>query len=151
MSPPRTPGEFNEYLNQCRTDTFEGLLACRREDGAIVGVINLSQIFMKAFRSAYSGYFAHVDHAGRGYMTEGLRLAIDHAFGPLGLHRVEANIQPGNEASRRLVRRLGFTLEGYSPRYLFIDGAWRDHERWAITLEDWPPPSNAGTAPSELG
>ena len=60
-----------------------------------------------------------------------VQLALAHAFGPLGLHRVEANIQPANAASRALVQRLGFRLEGFSPRYLLIDGAWRDHERWA--------------------
>ena len=65
-------------------------------------------------------------------MTEGLTLVIGKAFGALGLHRLEANVQPDNDASIRLVRRLGFRREGYSPRYLKINGRWRDHERWAI-------------------
>jgi ribosomal-protein-alanine N-acetyltransferase len=70
-------------------------------------------------------------------MTEGLTLALRWVFGSLHLHRLEANIQPGNEASRALVQRLGYRCEGLSPRYLKIAGRWRDHERWALTVEDW--------------
>ncbi len=70
-------------------------------------------------------------------MSEGVSLAIDYAFKTLGLHRVEANIQPDNIASINLVKRLGFTKEGFSRRYLKINGEWRDHERWALTVEDW--------------
>jgi len=62
---------------------------------------------------------------------------VSRAFRQLRLHRLEANIQPDNEASRRLVKRLGFKLEGFSPRYLKIAGKWRDHERWAVTAENW--------------
>ena len=87
-------------------------------------------------RSAYLGYFALEPYAGQGYMGEGLRLVLRHAFGPLGLHRLEANIQPGNAASIGLVKAAGFRREGLSPRYLKIAGRWRDHERWAILAED---------------
>ena len=70
-------------------------------------------------------------------LAAGLGLRYATAFGPLRMHRVGANIQPGNGASIALVRRLGFTREGYSRRYLFIDGDWRDHERFAMLAEDW--------------
>jgi GNAT acetyltransferase-like protein len=70
-------------------------------------------------------------------MTEALQLMLRYAFKKIKLHRLEANIQPGNVASISLVRRAGFRREGYSPRYLKICGRWRDHERWAIAVEDW--------------
>lgn len=115
------------------------LLVCRRADDAVVGVVNLNEIVRGAFQSAYLGYYGFAPHAGQGYMTEGLGLVLRHAFRDLGLHRLEANIQPGNRASRALVRRLGFRREGFSPRYLRIGGRWRDHERWAILREAWAP------------
>ena len=101
-----------------------------------MGVINVSQIFLGAFRSAYLGYYADAHHMGQGYMSEGLRLVLRNAFSKLGLHRLEANIQPANRASVRLVRRAGFRREGFSARYLKVLGRWRDHERWAVTVED---------------
>jgi ribosomal-protein-alanine N-acetyltransferase len=70
-------------------------------------------------------------------MQEGLAKVITHAFDVMKMHRLEANIQPGNLRSKALVKRLGFRREGLSPRYLKINGRWRDHERWAILSEDW--------------
>lgn len=80
-------------------------------------------------------------------MHEGVGLVLDEAFGPLGLHRIEANIQPDNEASIALVRRLGFVREGYLEGYLRINGEWRDHERWAIRSELWRREGRAANAP----
>jgi len=74
---------------------------------------------------------------GRGLMSEAVGLAVTYAFDEQGLHRLEANIQPGNLPSRALVQRLGFRQEGFSPRYLRIGGEWRDHERWAVLAEEW--------------
>jgi len=116
------------------------LLICSREDGALVGVAHLSQIFLGDFRSAYLGYSAFVPHEGKGLMTEGLALVLHHAFKSIGLHRVEANIQPGNERSIALVERLGFRREGFSPKYLRIGGEWRDHIRYAILAEGFEAP-----------
>ncbi len=136
-SPPVTPEGYGEHLERCGREDFVGLLICRRQDGAIVGSAELGQIVRGPFQNAYLGYYVGAPFAGRGYMTEGLRLVLDHAFGKLRLHRVEANVQPSNKASLALVERLGFTREGYSRRYLKIGGRWRDHERWAMLAEDW--------------
>jgi ribosomal-protein-alanine N-acetyltransferase len=136
VAPPADPAAFAAWRARLRRPTHTGFLVCRRSDGAIVGVVNVSEIVRGHLQSAYLGYYADARHAGRGYMTEGLRLVVRHAFGPLGLHRLEANVQPGNRASRALARRCGFRREGYSPRYLEVLGRWRDHERWAITVED---------------
>jgi ribosomal-protein-alanine N-acetyltransferase len=134
---PQTAEDFREYLVRAMRPTSEFFLACRLEDDALVGFLNLGEIVRGGFQSAYLGYGGVAAHAGRGYMTEALELVLGETFTRLGLHRVEANIQPGNAASIALVRRVGFELEGLSPRYLKIGGRWRDHERWAILSERW--------------
>ena len=113
------------------------MLVCRREDDAILGFFNLSQIVRGSLQSAYLGYAVGKPFAGQGYMREGIELVLRHAFLTLRLHRIEANIQPGNGASIALARGAGFRREGFSPRYLKIGGRWRDHERWAILAEEW--------------
>lgn len=99
--------------------------------------MNISEIVRRSFQSAYLGYFAFEPFAGRGLMRRGLSKVITRAFTTLKLHRLEANIQPDNERSIYLVKALGFRHEGFSPRYLKINGRWRDHERWAILVDDW--------------
>lgn len=137
VSPPATPEAFEAYVELLTTSPTQVGYWIRTEGDELAGVVHISEIVRGAFCSAYLGYYAFVPHAGRGYMTRGLSAVVSDAFGPRRLHRLEANIQPGNEASRQLVRRLGFRLEGFSPRYLRIAGEWRDHERWAITAEEW--------------
>jgi [ribosomal protein S5]-alanine N-acetyltransferase len=136
---PSDPDAFAAYLRRAKSTDVESLLVCRREDGAIVGVYNISQIFYGPLRGAYLGYYAFEPFAGEGFMRDGLRLVLRYAFGQLGLHRLEANIQPENRRSLALVADAGFRHEGFSPRYLKIAGRWRDHERWAILAEDLPP------------
>lgn len=137
VCPPLNEHECRAYITRCQNEDFEGLLICHASQNKIIGVVNLSQIFYRAFQNAYLGYYIDVDFAGQGLMSEGISLAIDRAFYTLGLHRVEANIQPENKPSINLVKRLGFTKEGFSQRYLKINGEWRDHERWALTVENW--------------
>jgi ribosomal-protein-alanine N-acetyltransferase len=137
LSAPTTPEAFDQWLRRSREESFVSILPRRREDGAIVGYFNISQIIRGYLQSAFLGYGAVAAYAGRGYMTEALWLVLEFAFTDLGLHRLEANIQPGNEPSIALVRRCGFVKEGFSERYLKINGRWRDHERWAIRSEQW--------------
>jgi ribosomal-protein-alanine N-acetyltransferase len=118
-----------------RQRTHVGYFVCLRGSDELAAVVNVSEIVHGAFRSAYLGYYAFTPHAGHGLMREGLMLVIDDVFRRLHLHRLEANVQPGNEASLGLVRRLGFRREGYSPRYLKVHGRWRDHERWAVLAD----------------
>jgi len=127
------PG-FKSWLAQTESGRKYAFLA--EVDGKLAGVINLNEVVRGIFQSAYLGYYGLAGAMGRGIMTSAVGLVVAEAFGPLGLHRVEANIQPGNERSRALVQRLGFRLEGFSPRYLRIAGEWRDHERWARLADD---------------
>ncbi len=135
---PNTAEQFRAFLARARGDRFVSFFVCTRETNELAGVINVMEIVRGLFHGAYLGYYAFTPFAGQGLMREGVTLALDHAFGELGLHRIEANVQPKNERSRRLVSELGFRLEGFSPRYLKIGGRWRDHERWAILAEEWP-------------
>lgn len=135
--PCRDEVSFHAYCSRCDGERTVGLIARDRASGRIAGAINISEIVRGFFQSAYMGYYGVAGMNGRGLMTEAVRLAVTHAFEELGLHRLEANIQPGNGPSRALVERLGFRQEGFSPRYLKIGGEWRDHERWAILAEDW--------------
>ena len=137
VRPPASPSTFRDYVAQGRRPSCERFVVCLRATSEIAGVVSLSEIVRGCFDSAYLGYYAFSPHDGRGLMEEGLRLVISRAFRVIGLHRLEANVQPGNRRSITLVRRLGFRREGLSPKYLKIGGRWRDHERWAILADEW--------------
>ncbi|MEU7903005.1 GNAT family protein [Actinoplanes sp. NPDC049118] len=121
-----------------RGDSMPFVVCLREDDGSerLVGHINLGSIVRRAFSSAYVGYWVDSRVAGRGVIPTALALAVDHAFGAGGLHRVEINIRPENVPSRRVVEKLGFREEAYHPRYMHIDGAWRDHLGFAMTSEE---------------
>lgn len=135
--PPRDEKAFASYARNATSDRFLGSLVCLQESREIVGVINLSEIVYGNFLSAYLGFYGHAEHLGQGYVREGVHLMLRHAFRNLGLHRVEANVQPDNSRSLALLQALGFKKEGFSPKYLKIGGRWRDHERWAMLAEEW--------------
>ena len=126
---------FEAWFGRLLVGPNVSLIAREDKTGLIVGVVNINEIVAGVFQGGYLGYYGMVGFAGRGLMTEAVRLAVLYAFNELGLHRLEANIQPGNVRSIALVQRLKFQREGFSPRYLRIDGAWRDHERWAVLAD----------------
>ena len=135
VNAPKDHKAWVRYLNRLERDTEAGFLVKRLDDQVICGVVNLNVITHEALCSAYTSYFAVTGLAERGYMKEGLQLLIRYAFNELGLHRLEANIQPQNLASIALAQSVGFRYEGFSPRYLKINGEWCDHERWAILAD----------------
>lgn len=130
VQPPVDAESFARHLARFDGTANHGFVLT--VEGSLAGAINLTNIVKGAFCSGYLGYYAFTGFERRGLMTQGLNAVVKHAFKNLGLHRVEANIQPGNAASIALAKRCGFQLEGYSPKYLKIAGRWRDHERWAF-------------------
>jgi [ribosomal protein S5]-alanine N-acetyltransferase len=133
VSLPSTVQDFQAYVRLYEQPDKESLLICLRSTGAIVGLVHINNILRGRFQCGSLAYAAFAPAVGQGYMAEGVSLVVRYAFEQLRLHRLEANIQPANHRSLRLIQRLGFRREGYSPELMFIDGGWRDHERWAIT------------------
>lgn len=138
VAPPDSGEAYAAYLRRLGGGRNEAFLIRDAGDDGLVGVVNVAEIVRGDFQSAYLGYYAFARKAGRGLMTAGLagvaRFALSRSG--LGLHRVEANIQPDNVRSIALAQRCGFRHEGLSRHYLRIAGVWRDHERWALTVED---------------
>ena len=127
---------FDSWFSGLNAGINVGLVARDLQSGHIIGVTNLSH-FPEGVSNGYLGFYGMVKYKRCGLMTEAVRLTVSYAFAELGLHRLEANIQPENANSIALVERAGFRKEGFSPHYLKIDGIWRDHERWAV-LSDEP-------------
>ncbi|MFO0759643.1 MAG: GNAT family N-acetyltransferase [Byssovorax sp.] len=142
--PPRPEGYFTEaYWRRRLTQNLDEhardrslrltILPRGEPDAPILGHVNFNSFIRGAFQACTLGYSMDHRWEGRGLMREALEGAIAHLFGPLAMHRVMANYIPGNERSGRLLRRLGFVVEGYARDYLFIGGAWRDHVLTALT------------------
>ncbi|MEU8803845.1 GNAT family protein [Spirillospora sp. NPDC048819] len=136
---PLTAEQFGPYLARFDEVSAVAYAVCRRDGGEgggeMVGHVTINHILRAGYQRGVLGYGAFVPHQGRGHMSEGLGLVLDDAFGRLGLHRLEAEIQPANEPSINLVKRLGFRKEGLAVGLVRIEDVWRDHERWAITAE----------------
>jgi ribosomal-protein-alanine N-acetyltransferase len=138
-----TPTHWRQTLERSRAELEAGtalrlFLSLRTAPEAVIGTINLSQIMRGPFLSCMLGYGLDHRQVGRGVMTEALRAVIAHAFGPMGLHRIQANYVPTNERSGATLRRLGFVVEGYARDYLHIGGCWRDHVLTALYNPDDP-------------
>jgi [ribosomal protein S5]-alanine N-acetyltransferase len=133
-----SPSSFHYVLRELRRSARLGeampFAVCYRDK--LVGQLSIGNIVRRAFCSGFAGYWVDSRVAGRGIIPTALALAVDHAFAAGGLHRIEVNIRPENTPSRRVVEKLGFREEAYHPRYLHIDGAWRDHIGYAMTVED---------------
>jgi len=127
------------YLRQSQESCLR--YGIREASGALAGVANASCIVRGVFQNAFLGFYAFTPLAGRGLMFQGLQQVIGRLFSEHALHRLEANVQPANARSTALVKKLGFRLEGHSPRYLKICGEWRDHDRYAMTSEERLKPS----------
>jgi len=137
VDPPDSPERFAAYLDRSAREDFACYLVRHRECGRLAGFVNINNIVRGGFQSGYLGYAGFAGHQGKGVMSAGVAAVVSTAFADLGLHRLEANIQPANAPSIALVRRLGFRREGFSPHYLMVDGQWRDHERWAMLASEW--------------
>lgn len=137
ITAPCQPAAFEEVFAAIDSDRAAVLLARATDSDALVGLLNFSQIARKGFQNAYLGFYGMIGQTGGGRMTEAVRTGLAHAFGPIGLHRIEANVQPGNARSLALVARAGFRKEGFSPRYHQVGGKWRDHERWACLSDEF--------------
>ena len=134
---PATYRAMRRVLAQ-RARTGTSLPFAIRVEGRLAGQVTIDNVVRGALRSGYLGYWVDRSVAGRGMASLAVALVCDHAFGPVGLHRVQADIRPENLPSQRLVERLGFRQEGLLRRYLDIDGDWRDHLSYALLAEDLP-------------
>jgi [ribosomal protein S5]-alanine N-acetyltransferase len=136
VSPPWAEGFFTpEYWERRLRTAREEFLAdvslrlymSRPGDETIVGVVSFTQFFRLALQRCILGYSVDREHEGQGLLREAIEASIAYVFDELGFHRIEANYMPTNERSGNLLKRLGFTVEGYARDYLFLHDRWRDH------------------------
>jgi [ribosomal protein S5]-alanine N-acetyltransferase len=128
--------EIERDRHEWAADRTYAFAIVERDGGAMRGRIALANVVRGAWENATLGYFVDQAVGSRGYATEAVSLALDFAFGPCRLHRVQAAVMPKNARSRRVLEKNGFRHEGFSPRYLRLDGDWRDHDLFAITVEE---------------
>jgi ribosomal-protein-alanine N-acetyltransferase len=134
------PRSFAAMVRQMRNEARAGrqLPFVVEYGGQFVGQVTVSNIVRGSAQFASIGYWVDRSYAGRGIIPRAVAMAIDHCFGPVGLHRIEVAIRPENTSSLRVVEKLGINEVGFAPRFLHIDGDWRDHRIFAITREEVP-------------
>ena len=137
---PARPASFRGMVRHLRREAKQRrcLPFALLVDGDFAGQVTVNNIVGGSAMFASVGYWIDQRHAGRGHMPVAVALAVDHCLSDLGLHRMEVAIRPENVASLRVVQKLGFREIGYAPRFLHIDGDWRDHQLFALTAEDLP-------------
>jgi len=130
---------LNRYAADWRDDVGHSFFIFHTGDDALLGGISVSNVRRGVAQCGTLGYWIGEPHARQGYMTEAIGLVIEFCFGHLGLHRIEAACLPHNEASQRLLRRAGFSQDGYARKYLKIQGVWHDHLLFSLLAEDYKP------------
>ncbi len=133
---PTEPDEFKRYFSKFDGENALFFVICDAYSDSIVGFVSLTGIEREPYHRGRLGYGVFERYARMGYVSAGFKQVIDFAFESLKLHRLEADIQPENSPSRRLVEKMGFTCEGVSRGFIRINGEWIDHERWALTPDD---------------
>lgn len=130
--------EVNERVAAFKSDSSLKLFMFSKEKPkAIAGSINFTNFIRGTFQSCTLGYSIAAAYQGKGYMTEGLKVAIAYVFAQLNIHRIMAAYLPHNQRSGRLLKRLGFVVEGYASDYLMIDGQWQDHILTSLINHNW--------------
>jgi len=129
---PTSSKAFQRYVQDMNTPDDQAYVVICSDSQAMVGVVELQDIFRGAFQNAYLVYYGFAGQLQKGFMRTAVQQVIAKAFGPLKLHRLEANVQPDNKASIDLLKACGFQQEGLSPKFLKKNGEWRDHQRWAL-------------------
>lgn len=127
---------FLEFINDYSLKLF---VYTKKQPRVVIGTINFSNFFRGAAHFCYVGYSLSEVQQGKGYMTEALKTAVEYVFEELNIHRVMANYMPHNRRSGNVLKRIGFTVEGYARDYLMINGQWEDHILTSITNPNWKP------------
>ncbi len=135
VEPPASRESFAAYVRRSKGPSHAGFLVWSED--RLIAAVNLNNIVRGALDSASVGYYRLGDGGTRESLRSAVSAVVGHGFDSLGLHRLEANIQPSNTRSRELAESLGFRLEGLAVEYLRVGGQWQDHERWALLAHEW--------------